>query len=192
LLHRVMTRLARRVHSRQRSSPVALGAKRTLTETDLQNRICEGTLSSLEVSPPPERPAARTGCVFFLFSCCSVLLFVARREAHSRYVEPRFLCSSVACGESIGGGLYPASCFFPVIYREIQGKRQNRRSAVAQASGDCDLRQRGRPWPRTSPRQTAVSSAILPRNLAVCSRLRQATILAQVARRLKASPQRNG
>jgi len=150
-----MTRLARRVHSRQRSSPVALGAKRTLTETDLQNRICEGTLSSLEVSPPPERPAARTGCVFFLFSCCSVLLFVARREAHSRYVEPRFLCSSVACGESIGGGLYPASCFFPVIYREIQGKRQNRRSAVAEivtfGSVDDRGRERARGKPRSAP-----------------------------------------
>jgi hypothetical protein len=36
--------LARRVYSRQRSSPVAFGAKRTLTETDSQNRICEGTL----------------------------------------------------------------------------------------------------------------------------------------------------
>jgi hypothetical protein len=29
----------------------------------------------------------------------------------------------VACGEGIGAGLYPVSCFFPVIYREIQGKR---------------------------------------------------------------------
>jgi hypothetical protein len=40
----------------------------------------------------------------------------------------------VACGESIGARLHPTSCFFSVIYREIQGERQNRRSAVAQAS----------------------------------------------------------
>jgi hypothetical protein len=33
----------------------------------------------------------------------------------------------VACGESIGAGLYPASCFFLLFtgkYREIQGKRE--------------------------------------------------------------------
>ena len=50
----------------------------------------------------------------------------------------------VACGESIGAGLYPASCFFPVIYREIQGKRhvlRRRCSSLAMLaqgrSGDC-------------------------------------------------------
>jgi hypothetical protein len=113
--NRSRLQMARRVHSRQRSSSVVLGAKRTLTETDLQNRICEGTLSSLEVSPPPARRAARTGCVRFLFSSYSVLLFVARREPRRRYVEPRFLCSPVACGASIGAGLYPASCFFSYL-----------------------------------------------------------------------------
>jgi hypothetical protein len=50
----------------------------------------------------------------------------------------------VACGESIGAGLYPASCFFPVIYREIQGKLhvlRRRCSSLAmlaqRRSGDC-------------------------------------------------------
>src|SRR5262249_329424 len=36
LLHRVMTRMAHRVTSRQRSTSVAFGAKRTLTEPRLQ------------------------------------------------------------------------------------------------------------------------------------------------------------
>jgi len=36
--------LVPRVHSRQSSSSVAFGAKRTVTETHSQNRICDSTL----------------------------------------------------------------------------------------------------------------------------------------------------
>jgi hypothetical protein len=86
--------------------------------------------------------AARTGCVRFLFSSCSVLLRAGRHAG--AMASPVSCVHPVACGESIGAGLYPASCFFPLIYREIQGKRhvlRRRCSSLAmlaqRRSGDC-------------------------------------------------------
>jgi hypothetical protein len=132
--------------------------------------------------------AARTGCVRFLFSSCSVLLFVAHREARRRYVEPRFPCSARSLRGKRRRRVVPGLLFFSCCLQGNTGKAaesperrcasigsitcavpvgNGARSTHARmirprGSGACDLRQRGRPWPRTSPRQTAVSSAILP------------------------------
>ena len=44
--------------------------------------------------------------------------------------SPVSCAHAAACGKSVGAGLYPVSCFFLVIYREIQGSgislRRNR------------------------------------------------------------------
>ena len=50
----------------------------------------------------------------------------------------------VACGENTGARLCPASCFFPVIYRVIQGRRHLLRRQIDTAydglsKGDDDL-----------------------------------------------------
>ena len=126
-----------------------------------------------------DRSAARTGCVRFLFWSCSALLFVVRGEVRRRYGEPRFPCSSRSLRGKHRRQVAPDLLFFFCYLQGNTGRaaesperrcasigsitcavpvRNGARSTHARmirprGSGDCDLRQRGRPWPRTSPRQ---------------------------------------
>ena len=105
--------------------------------------------------------AARTSCVHFLFSSCSV----ARREARRRYVEPRFLCSSRSLRGKHRRRVVPGLLFFSVVYREIQGNTGKR--ALPQPRSPPPTTALMPPW-----RSVLVRSAALQRPSLVHARCR--------------------
>ena len=66
------------------------------------------------------------GCGFFLFSSCSALLLAVKTDDQRDAGCANFPFSSRRLRETRNAGLWPAACFSPVIYREIQGRGRRR------------------------------------------------------------------